>query len=71
MNEELRPTLMPIKDYELGFVEGGKVERKKLIDELTHQINEMELHPTFMDTFENTWIHVGFKRALNIIKESK
>jgi hypothetical protein len=29
---ELRPTLMPVKDFEAGYHEGQKSERKRIID---------------------------------------
>lgn len=70
MNEELRPTLMPIKDYELGYIEGGKVERRNLIEILERDIATFEQGDR-LATFEATGIYLGLKRALLIIKEAK
>lgn len=68
---ELRPTLMPIKDYELGYNEGRKIERQKLINEIRDEIARFENTPELLGSIDATGIYLGLKKAELLLKESK
>lgn len=69
--EGLRPTLLPLKDYELGFIEGGKIERDKALAALEKEIQRFENHPYKLGSFDTHGIYLGLKMAHLHIKEMK